>query len=90
MTAPGNISYSRTTKYGQEICVVVDNHIAQMFKKNRFHYSLFEGEAHLNSFNGTNIKRLDHFISPTLVEDWPDIVLIQIEPNNITDNKLNK
>ena len=48
--------------------------------------SLFEGEAHLNSFSGTNIKRLDHFIPPTLVEDRPDIVLIQIEPNNITHN----
>ena len=33
VTAPGNISYSRTTKYGKKICVVVDNHITQMFKK---------------------------------------------------------
>ena len=51
-----------------------------------FNKSLFEGEAHLNSFSGTNVKRLDHFISATLVEDRPDIVLIQIEPNNITHN----
>lgn len=38
----------------------------------------------MNSFNGTNIKRLGHFISPNLVDERPNIDLINIEYNDIT------
>ena len=38
----------------------------------------------MNSFNGTNIKRLGHFISPILVDERPNIDLINIEYNDIT------
>ena len=38
----------------------------------------------MNSFNGTNIKRLGHFISPNLVDERPNSDLINIEYNDIT------
>ena len=38
----------------------------------------------MNSFNGTNIKRLGHFISPNLVDERPNIDFINIEYNDIT------
>ena len=38
----------------------------------------------MNSFNGTNIKRLGHFISPNVVDERPNIDLINIEYNDIT------
>ena len=68
VTVPGNRSYSETTKYGKKICLVGDSH-KKRIKGNLFHNSLHEGKAHFNSFSGANIKRLDHFITPTLVED---------------------
>ena len=37
----------------------------------------------MNGFSGANIKRLDHFITPTLVEDRPDIVINHIRFNDI-------
>ena len=40
----------------------------------------------MNVFSGANIKRLDHFITPTLVEDRPDILIIHIRSNDITHN----
>lgn len=42
----------------------------------------------MNGFSGANINCLDHFITPTLVEDGPDIhiVIIHIESNDITHN----
>ena len=47
-------------------------------------------KIHLNGFSGANIKRLDHFITPTLVEDRPDIVIIHIGSNDITYNTVDQ
>ena len=38
----------------------------------------------MNGFSGANVKRLDHLITPTLVEDRPDIAIIHIGSNDIT------
>ena len=55
-----------------------------------FNNSLDEGEAHFNGFSGTNIKLLDYFTFPTLVDDQPDIVLIHIESNDIKYNTVDQ
>ena len=83
------MSYSSATKYGKKICVVGDSHIRRI-KRNLFNNSLCEGKAHLNGFSGANIKRLDHSITPTLVEDRPDIVIIHIGSNDITHNAVDQ
>ena len=59
-------------------------------KRILFNNSLCEGKAHLNSFSRVNIKRLDNFITPTLVEDRPDIVIIHIGSNDITHNTIDQ
>ena len=64
---------------------MVDNHIRQI-KKNLFKELIYEGTAHSNVFSGANIKRLDHSISPTMVENQLDIVIIHIISNDITHN----
>ena len=43
-----------------------------------------------NGFSGANIKRLDHFTTPTLVEDRLDIVIIHSGSNDITNNTVNQ
>ena len=65
-----------------------DSHIRRI-KKNLFNNSINEGKAHLNSFNGATINRLDHFIAPILEEDQPDIVIIHVGSNDITHNTIN-
>ena len=89
VTVPGNRPYSSTTKFGKKICVVGDSHIRRI-ERNVFNNSLYEGKAHLNSFSEANIKRLDHFITPTLVENRPDIVIIHIGSNDITHNTVDR
>ena len=44
----------------------------------------------MNGFSGANIKLLDHFITPKLVEDEPDIVIIHIGSNDITHNTVDQ
>ena len=42
----------------------------------------------MNSFSGATINRLDHFITPILEEDRPEIVIIHIGSNDITHNTI--
>ena len=44
----------------------------------------------MNGFSGANTKRLDHLITPTLVEDRPDIVIIHIGSNDIKHNTVDQ
>ena len=65
-----------------------DSHIRRI-KKNLFNNSINEGKAHLNSFSGATINRLDHFVTPILEEDRPDTVIIHVGSNDITHNTIN-
>ena len=65
-----------------------DSHIRRI-KKNLFNNLKNEDEAHLNSFSGTTINRLNHFITPILEEDRPDIVIIHVDSNDIMHNAIN-
>lgn len=40
----------------------------------------------MKGFSGANIKHLDHFITPIVIEDWPDVVIIHIGSNDIKHN----
>ena len=89
VTVPGNRSYYSTTKFGKKMCVVGDSHIRRI-KRNLFNNLLYGGKAHLNCFSGTNIKRLEHFITLNLVEDRPDVVIIHVGSNDITHNTVDQ
>ena len=58
--------------------------------RNLFNNSSYKGKAHLGNFSGANIKRLDHSITPTLVEDGQDIPIIHIWSNDITHNTIDQ
>ena len=62
-----------------------DSHTRRI-KKNLFNNSIIEGKAHLNSFSRATINRLDHFITPILEEDRPNIVIIHVGSNYIQHN----
>ena len=44
----------------------------------------------MNGFSGANIKRLDHFITPNLVEDQSEIMIIHIGSNDTTHNTVDQ
>ena len=43
----------------------------------------------MNSFSGTTINKLYHFITPVLEEDRSEIVIIHIGSNDMTHNTIN-
>ena len=75
-------------KHSKKACFLGNSHICR-FEKNLFNNSIIEGKAHLNSFSGATINRLDHFITPILKEDWLDIVIIHVGSNDVTHNAIN-
>ena len=75
-------------KHIKKTCIVGDSHTRRI-KKNLFNDSITEGKAHLNSFSGATINRLDYFITPILEEDRPDILIIHVASNDITHNTMN-
>ena len=44
------------------------------------------GKAFFRSFSGANSKQLDHYITPTLVDDRPDAAILHVGTNDILSN----
>ena len=84
---PGLRTYANATEFSKKICVIGDSHVRRI-RKNVFNNSLNDGRAYLNGFSGVNVKRLDHYITPVLEEDQPDIVIIHVGCNDITYNSI--
>ena len=86
LTVPGNSNYASITKNGRKILVVGDSHIKRI-RRNDFNKELKIGKAFFRCFSGSNSKQLNHYITPSLVEDKPDAI-IHVGTNDVS-NKLN-
>ena len=81
---PGDRTYAETTKNGKKVFLIGDSHVKRI-KRNLFNKSLISGKSYIKTFSGSNTKQLNHYILPTLVDESPDIVIIHIGSNDITD-----
>ena len=84
-TVPGNSTYSGITKHGCKICVVGDSYYKRI-KQNDFTDELRQGKAFFRSFSGTNAKQLRHYNIPILVDDKPDVIVIQVVTNDFLNH----
>ena len=87
-TVPGNTSFSSATKHGKNICVICDSHLNRI-KKNFFNNSLSTGKTCLNVFRASTIKMINNFAIPTMVEDKPDVIIINVGCNDVTKQNMN-
>ena len=83
----GNQSCASITKHGEKTCIAGDSHI-WIIKKKLLDNSINESKAHLNSFSGGIINKLDHFITSILEENRPDIKIIHVGSNDIKHNTI--
>ena len=84
-TVPGNSTYSGITKHGCKICVVGDSYYKRI-KQNDFTDELRQGKAFFRSFSGANAKQLRHYNIPILVDDKPDVIVIQVVTNDFLNH----
>ena len=81
-TVPGNSSYLYLTKSGKKICILSDS-ICKGINMRELNYYINKGYAYRKTFEGAKSHELAHYCILTLLNDKPDIVIINIDLNNL-------
>ena len=76
-TRPGNSSYSLMSKQGGKIAIISDSS-CNGFKIKELNHYILNGSSYRKSFPGVSSKDLTHHCLPTLQEDKPDSVIINV------------
>ena len=74
---PGN-----KTKYGKKIMVIGDSHLNRI-KRNLFNNSFDNAKSFIKSFGGAKTEHMKHYVLPSLKEQKPDIIDINVGGNDI-------
>lgn len=74
-------------KHGEKTCIGGDSHI-WIIKKKLLDNSINEGKAHLISFIGATVNKLDYFVTSILEENRLDIKIIHAGSNDIKHNTI--
>ena len=84
---PGNYSYSNATRHKRRKSVVTGDSNLNRINKSRFKNDNVEQPVYFKCFSGSNMKQLNYYASPTLVNEQPNTVIVHIGPTDI--NKFN-
>ena len=71
-----------------KIFLVGDSHLSRIGKE-RFKKNVDGANVYFKCFSGTNTKQLDYYVVPTLADENPDSVIINIGSNDITTSNYN-
>ena len=85
-TVPGNSFKNDVIKHGKTVCVPSDS-ICKRIKINEFNKILNNKKAYKRCFEGADTKALQHYATPTLTNNKPDIVIINVGSNNMRRDK---
>ena len=81
--APGNASYASATKSkNKKVCIIGDSHLKRINKR-QSEKEIGKILSLFKCFSATNIKQLNYYTVPTLVDETPDTVVIHIGSNDI-------
>ena len=68
------------------MCIIGDSHLKRINKR-KLKYNVGQMFS-FKCFSGANTKHLDYYVVPTLVDETPQIVVIHIGSNDITESKI--
>ena len=84
---PGKDSYANMVNSNKEkVCIIGDSHLKRINRR-KLKYNIGKMVS-FKCFSGANIKQLDYYIVPMLVDETPQAVVIHIGSNDITDSKI--
>ena len=81
-------TYADTTKFGKKILITGDSHLKRI-KRNKLKNSFKSAKCIMKAFGGAKIEELEHYITPHLEYEKPDIAVIHVGSNNISNKNLN-
>ena len=83
----GKESYANIVNSNKEkVCIIGDSHLKRINKR-KLKYNVGQMVS-FKCFSGANTKHLDYYVVPTLVDEIPQIVVIHIGSNDITESKI--
>ena len=86
ITVLGNSSYAKLTNHGKKVCLFGAS-ILQRINIKDFNYTLKDKTAIKECHPGATASRTSHYIKPTLEDENPDVVMLNIGTNNLTKKK---
>ena len=84
---PGVRSYASVTEYGKKVFVIGESHLKQINRR-KFDNSFKNNRSFLKSFPGAKVEELQHYVTPHLETQKPDISVIHVGGNNINYKNL--
>lgn len=89
---PGNSSYASRVKFGKSVLLVGDSMVGRI-KVREFDNAMKEAgltaTMRKKFFPGGKAKELAHYITPTLEEQNPDVLILNVGTNNLQDRDYN-
>ena len=85
---PGNSFYSEIVRYSHK-SFIVGTDMAKGLKVKDINRNLNNNSLRVRYFPGTTVKRLNHYVIPTLTDDTLDTIIIQSGYNNIYSRNSN-
>ena len=89
---PGNSSYASRVKFGKSVLLVGDSMVGRI-KVREFNNVMKESgltaTMRKKFFPGGKAKELAHYITPTLEEQNPDVLILNVGTNNLQDRDFN-
>ena len=84
---PGVRSYASVAEYGKKVFVIGDSHLKRINRR-KFNNSFKNGRSFIKSFPGAKVEELQHYVTPHLETQKPDISIIHVGGNNINYKNL--
>ena len=84
---PGVRSYASVAEYGKKVFLIGDSHLKRINRR-KFNNSFKNGRSFIKSFPGAKVEELQHYVTPHLETQKPDISIIHVGGNNINYKNL--
>ena len=81
-TVPGKSSYADMTRRGKKINIFGDS-ILRRVKGKEMSEEFENGKIYVKAFPGATCNQLSHYITPNLMEQNPDVVVIHVGTNDL-------
>ena len=84
---PGVRSYASVAEYGKKVFLIGDSSLKRINRR-KFNNSFKNGRSFIKSFPGAKVEELQHYVTPHLETQKPDISIIHVGGNNINYKNL--
>ena len=84
---PGNTKYNEAVHFGRK-AYVLGTSLVKGMRRNEFNSYLKKCNTRFRPFIGATTKRMEIYVKPIIYDDTPDVVILHIGCNDISDRNI--